>query len=224
PTSFFLSAVYSESMFLAAITAAFYYMERSKLLPAMLATAIAVITRSTAIIAVPPLIWLAFRCFPEKRIVAAVATGLAAAVPLIGYLLFVQAKFGSVEWIPESIRYWRGDMKYPLYAIVRFAESNIALHGQHNSIIDFCFAIANLGVLVFTFRRIPRPYFLYSLLAVLFPLMSTLFSYSRLCLANIPFFILVSFFTARLNRALQIFCALLLGFFMAAFANWFWVA
>ena len=190
----------------------------------MIATAIAVITRSTAIIAVPPLIWLAFRCFPQKRIAASFAIAAAAAIPLLAYLLFVQVKFGSITWIPESIGYWRGDMKYPLYAIVRFAESNIAIHGQHNSIIDFCFAIANLGILVFTLRRIPRPYFLYSLLAVLFPLMSTLFSYSRLCLANIPFFILVAFFARRLNRALQIVCAVLLGFFMAAFANWFWVA
>jgi hypothetical protein len=224
PTSFFLSAVYSESMFLAALTAAFYYTERNKLVPAMIATAIAVLTRSTAVIAIPPLIWLAWRCFPQKRILSLLAIAFAAALPLAGYLLFIQAKFGSIVWIPESIRYWRGDLKYPLYAIVRFAESSIAIHGQHNSIIDFCFAIANLCMLVFSWRRVPRPYFLYSLLAVLFPLMSTLFSFSRLCLANIPFFMLVSFFAGRLNRAIQIFCALLLGFFMAAFANWFWVA
>ena len=224
PTSLFLSAVYSESIFLAALTAAFYYLEKNKLLPAMIATAIAVLTRSQAVIAIPALIWLAWRCYPQKRVWAASAIVLASAVPLIAYLAFIHVQFGSIVWIPESIRYWRGDLKYPLYAFVRFAASNISIHGQHNSIIDFCFAIANLCALVFTWRRVPRPYFLYSLLAVLFPLMSTLFSFSRLCLANVPFFMVVSFFAGRLNPAIQIFCALLLGFFMAAFANWFWVA
>jgi Gpi18-like mannosyltransferase len=224
PTSLFLSAVYSESVFLAALTASFYYLERNKLSPAMIATAIAVLSRSQAVIAIPALVWLAWRCFPQKRIWAASAIVLASAIPLAGYLAFIHARFGSIIWIPESIRYWRGDLKYPLYAIVRFAESNIAIHGQHNSIIDFCFAIANLCVLVFSWRRIPRPYFLYSVLAVLFPLMSTLFSFSRLCLANVPFFVVVSFLSGNMNRAIQIFCALLLAFFMAAFANWFWVA
>jgi hypothetical protein len=129
-----------------------------------------------------------------------------------------------MSWISQSQTYWRGEMKYPFYAFVRFFQSNIAIHGQHNSMIDFTFAIVQIIVLVFSFRRIPLPYVLYSLIALLFPLSSSLFSFSRLCLANFPFFLVLPPLLGRLNLAIQIFCAIILAFFMAAFANWFWVA
>jgi hypothetical protein len=151
------------------------------------------------------------------------AIGLASALPLAGYLLFIQQMFGSIQWIPESICYWRGDMRYPLYAIVRFFSNPIAIHGQHNSMIDFTFAAAQIAVLVASFRKIPMPYWLYSALTILFPLSSTLFSFSRLCLANIPFFLYVSSRAKRNFEGVMIPCLMLQGFFMAAFADGYWV-
>jgi hypothetical protein len=115
-------------------------------------------------------------------------------------------------------------MKYPFYAFVRFAQSSIAIHGQHNSLIDFSFAILQLLILVLSIRKLPAPYLLYGAAAIVFPLSSTLFSFSRLCLANFPFFLyLGNRLTGRLAFLMQIAFAFLLSFFMAAFANWFWV-
>ena len=43
PTAFFLSAIYSEALFFAALTAAFYYLEKKKILFACLAAAVAML-------------------------------------------------------------------------------------------------------------------------------------------------------------------------------------
>jgi Gpi18-like mannosyltransferase len=224
PTSLFLSAVYAESMFLAAIIAAFLFIEERKLWFAVIACAIAVLTRPQGALALPALVWLAWLRFEKSRMISTVVIVAAVCIPLAGYLMYIDKTFGSMSWISQSQTYWRGEMKYPFYAFVRFFQNNIAIHGQHNSIIDFTFAIIQIIVLVFSFRRIPLPYVLYSVIALLFPLSSSLFSFSRLCLANFPFFLVLPPLLGRFNLAIQIFCAILLAFFMAAFANWFWVA
>jgi Gpi18-like mannosyltransferase len=223
PTSFFLSAVYSESMFLAAAVAAFYYIEDRRLFPACVCCGIAILTRSQGFLLLAPLVWLAWLRFPEKKTQAALLVGLAGALPLLGYLFYVQQTFGSVRWISGSISYWRGEMKYPFYALVRFFGSHPAIHGQHNSIIDFSFAVLHLSVLVLTFRKLPKPYFLYSLFVLVFPLFSTLFSFSRLCLINFPFFLWLGKNADRSYPAISMIFSMLLAFFMAAFANWYWV-
>jgi Gpi18-like mannosyltransferase len=224
PTSLFLSAIYAESMFLAAIVAAFLFIEERKLLLALMACAIAVLTRPQGALALPALAWLAWRKFEQRTIIATLAVIAAVCIPLAGYLMYIDRTFGSMSWISQSQTYWRGEMKYPFYAFVRFFQNNIALHGQHNSVIDFTFAVVQIIVLIFSFRRIPLPYTLYSLIALLFPLSSSLFSFSRLCLANFPFFLVLTPLLGRWNVPVQIFSAIILAFFMAAFANWFWVA
>lgn len=223
PTSFYLSAVYSESMFLAAAVAAFYYVEERRLLPAMLACAVAVLTRSQGFLLLPPLVWLAWSRFPERKIQGMIGMAVGGILPVLGYLLYVQETFGSFRWISGSIAYWRGELQYPFYALIRFAQSHPAIHGQHNSIIDFSFAVLHLTVLALSFRKLKGPYFLYSLLVVVFPLFSTLFSFSRLCLINFPFFLWMGEHTDRSIPAFSLVFSMLLAFFMSAFANWYWV-
>jgi len=223
PTSFYLSAVYSESLFLAALTAAFFYIEEKKLLPAAMACGIAILTRSTAFIAAPALVWLAWQKFENRKALSAFTIASALVIPLLMFLIFVKMRFGSVFAVTQSIEYWRGDLKYPFYAFVRFFQGDIAIHGQHNSIIDFVFAAIHIVILVISYRKIPAPYYLYSIVAIVFPLCSTLFSFSRLSLANIPFFLYAGRATVKQPLAALLPLAILLAFFMAAFANWFWV-
>ena len=223
PTGFFLSAVYSESMFLACLTAAFYYLEQKRLLPACIAAGLSILCRSQALLALPILIWLAASRFPEIRVRAAVTMLVATLLPLGCYLFYIHLAFGSITWITETVRYWRGDTRYPLFALVRFFSERIAIHGQHNSLIDFTFAALHLGVLAASFRKIAWPYWVYSAIMILFPLSSTLFSFSRLCLANIPFFLYVANRSERNFDFVLIPCLMLQAFFMAAFANGYWV-
>ncbi len=224
PTSFFLSAVYSESLFLAALLGCFYFLEEKKILPAVLACSLAVITRPQAVLAVPAILLLAAQKLEERRVLGCIAITAAIAIPFCSHLWFLEETFGSFRWIFGGQDYFRGEFRYPLYALVRFAQSDIAIHGQHNSMIDFGFACFSLLVLALSFRRIPGAYYLYSIIIVLFPLSSTLFSFSRLCLVNFPLFLFLGHrLTGRTAFLFQIASAMLLAFFMAAFANWYWV-
>ena len=224
PTSFYLNAVYSESLFLACLVGAFFYLEQKKLIPALIAAALAMLCRPTAILAVPALIWLAALRFPERRWLAASLVGIICFASLAVYLSILWNTFGNWGALTEGANYWRGAARYPLYALVRFFSNPIALHGQHNSILDFSFAVLHLLSIVFIFRRFPFPYFLYSIIYIVFVLSSSLFSFSRLCLVNFPFFLyLGSQLSGRWAFVVQTFTAMLLAFFFAAFANWFWV-
>ena len=224
PTSFFLNAVYSESLSLACLLGAFYYLERKKMLPALLACGLAVLSRPTGILAMPALIWLAALRFSEKRAMAALLVSFVCFAAFGIYVLTIWKSFGSFAAITEGQNYWRGQMVYPFYAVIRFFSNPIALHGQHNSIIDFSFALMHLAALVLSFRRFPVPYFVYSIIVIVFPLSSSLFSFSRLCLLNFPFFLFLgSQLSGRWALILQTLFAMLLAFFMAAFANWYWV-
>jgi Gpi18-like mannosyltransferase len=223
PTSFFLNAVYSESLFLAAVAAAFYYIEEKKLLPAAVACALLVTARPQGMLAALPLLWLAGTTMTDNRKKAILCLAAAFAVPLLGYCFYIQQTFGSFRWITETSRYWRGEIRYPFYALARFFSNPVAIHGQHNSLIDFSFVLVNLLALIFSVRKLKAPYFFYSLIMIVFPLCSSLFSFSRLCLVNIPMFLFLGTLGERWQLTLRLVFAMLLAFFVAAFANWYWV-
>jgi hypothetical protein len=159
----FLNAVYSESLFLAALLASFYFLESKRLWPACLGVALAVLTRPQGILALPALLWLAWRRIPERRTQALLWILLASLLPLAGFLFFLNQTFGSANWIAWSQHYWRGEMKYPFYAMVRFAQETPAIHGQHNSWIDFSFAAFRLRTIYIVLSAysflFPVPYF-----------------------------------------------------------------
>ena len=107
PTSLFLSAIYAESMFLAAIVAAFLFIEERKLWFAVIACAIAVLTRPQGALALPALAWLAWIRFERSRIISTAVIIAAVCIPLAGYLMYIDQTFGSMSWISQSQTYWR---------------------------------------------------------------------------------------------------------------------
>jgi hypothetical protein len=224
PASFFLNAVYTESLFLASLVAAFFYLEDKKLLPAAVSAMLAVLCRSTGLFALPALVWLAILRFPDQKGKSSLAMILACLFAFSIYLALIWRSFGSIDAVIAGPDYWRVQTVYPLYAFFRFLSNPIAIHGQHNSMIDFSFALIHMAALVAAFRRLPVPYSIYSIIVIVFPLSSSLFSFSRLCLLNFPFFLyLGSQLSGRWALVTQTLFAMLLAFFMAAFANWYWV-
>jgi hypothetical protein len=224
PTSFFLNAVYAESLFLACICAAFLYIEEQRIVPAAIASALLMLTRPQGWLAIPAILLLGYLKSSDKRIRNVFILSSAITLTCGFHMLFIMKTFGSLVDLTLIPNLWRGEMKYPLYAIVRFFSNDIAVHGEHNSMIDFSFAVLHLGIAVVSFRKLPFPYYLYSIIVILYPLSSSLFSFSRLCLANIPFFLyLGQQLQGRLAFSVQTASAMLMAFFMAAFANWFWV-
>jgi hypothetical protein len=227
PTSFFLSAVYAESTLLAALLAAVMLARRERALAAGAAAGLAALARPTGVLAVVPLVLELGRgasSFRERaRRVGPGLLGPAAA--LGGYMTFCHARFG--EWAPFFTRQerWRGPTGGPWRAFVRYFE-NPQVHGAHHSTIDFvCAAILVLS-LPWMARSLRRADAAYAAAAILLPLCSTLWSYTRFASVLYPLPMWLSRGTAerpgRLAAALALFLPLG-GLFMALFAAWWWV-
>jgi hypothetical protein len=110
PTTLFLSAVYSESVFLAVSVAAFYHARRSQWLLAALFAAAATITRSAGILLAAPLLleYLAQRRFEWREIRPDIAVLLLIPVPLLLHMLYLKQRVGNVMAISDAQAAWGG--------------------------------------------------------------------------------------------------------------------
>ena len=233
PTGFFLSAVYAESMMLACGLAALALARRERPLAAGMAAALAALARPTGALFLIPLLddlvvraaaapggrrWLRI----AGRAAAVVGPGAAG---LAAYALHCRALTGSL--VPFLLRQerWRGATSGPWRAFVRYFESP-QVHGAHNSTIDLGFALLLVASIPIMFMTLRRSYALYGAAAVLLPLGSSLWSFSRFSAAIFPFHVVVAVLTARSARGFAVYLALALplaGLFMSMYAGWWWV-
>ena len=228
PTSFFLSAVYAESLMLAGALGALRAARDGRPWAAGLWGAIATLARPTGILVMVPLVdelLLARRAHPGPRGASRLA---ALAIPpgaLAGYMLYCRASFGSFAPFLARQERWRGAFSGPWRAFTRYLEAP-HLHDAHHSTIDLAFALFLVASIPFLFRRLPRSYALYGALAILLPLCSTLWSFARFAATVFPVTILIALWAARSRGRLLTYLATALplsGFFMALYAAWWWV-
>jgi hypothetical protein len=227
PTSFFLSAVYAESTMLAALLAAVCLARHERGLAAGAAAGLAALARPTGVLAVVPVVLELGRgasTWRERaRRIAPALTGPVLAVA--GYMGFCHARFG--EWAPFLTRQerWRGPTSGPWRAFVRYFE-NPQVHGAHHSTIDFLCAALLVLALPWMVRRLRRADAAYAAAAILLPLCSTLWSFTRFASALYPLPMVLARGTAERPARFAAVLALFLplgGLFMALFAAWWWV-
>jgi hypothetical protein len=233
PTSFFLSAVYAESTMLAALLGAIWLLRTDRPLLAGAAGALCALSRPTGILVILPLGWevlLRLRAgwrdrAWEARLLPPAAALLPPVLALGGYMLFCRARFGSLAPFLERQERWRGATSGPWRAFVRYFEAP-AVHGAHHSSIDLVVAIAAVLSIPFFFRRLRTSHALYGAAAILLPLGSTLWSFSRFAASIYPLHLLAALLCARSERRFAAALALwlpLAGLFMALYAAWWWV-
>jgi hypothetical protein len=222
PFSLFLSAVYSESTALALTLGSFLLARRRRWAGLALCGFFCALSRPTACIAAPALAWEVWERRGGWKGFAALA-GFPAGVA--AFSLACQRLFGDPWiWIERQQR-WRGGVSGPWQAFRRFLESKPQLHGAHNSVLELLFAVAFLGLLLPVLRRTPRSWSIYTLLTVLLPLGSTLWSFGRLELLAFPVFAWGGWTLSRGSSRLAgylAFAAPLGGLLMAFFACGWW--
>jgi hypothetical protein len=171
PTAFFLYAPYSESLFLLASVAAFWFARRDRWALAALAGAVAAATRSVGVLLIVALAVEALSQYRRgrpllPRLAAAFAVGIGPAV----YFGWWQWRHGDF-WAPlDAQAGWRPDgVHQPIDVVVRAAQ--YAWRYQTWWLIDLLVvAIAVIGV-VLAARRIPLTYTVYAALSLLLPLL-----------------------------------------------------
>ena len=116
-------------------------------------------------------------------------------------------------------------MSGPWRAFTRYLESP-GVHGAHNSTIDLIVALLLVVSIPLLFLTMRRSYALYAVAAILLPLSSSLWSFSRFAVTIFPAHILVAVLTGRSQRLNTLYLSIALplaGLFMALYAAWWWV-
>jgi len=230
PSSYYLSAAYSESIFLLFVTAAFLLAYHQKWVWAGACIGLAVLCRNLGAFGVPSLLWLVWRDFQTHRGVKR-AFRNAAAVSLIpaGCLGIYLAWLNHVYHNP-LIFMWAEKHHWNRH----FAWIWTSLHlDYHQDPLGFLAAVLFIVILVASIRTLPFEQWLFSAFALLIPLSSIAgtqhpypMSMIRFVLVLFPMFIFAGASLRRLETYLAVIATstVLLAWLTGLFASAHWIA
>jgi len=227
PMSFFLSAVYAESLFLLLSLGCFRLLHSERIAAASACAALAAVTRPAGLLLALPIVW---ECLAgsrdEPRRAARALWVLVVPAGLLGFMMWCASALGDPLAFFHRQERWRGTMSGPWRAFTRWWESGPAAHGAHNSTVEMAVATVFVLMLPLLFARLRTSYALYAAAAVMLPLCSSLWSFSRFGLTVFPVYILAGEAWARRRSPVAAACVVVgaigSGFFMALYAGWWW--
>ncbi len=230
PTAFFLSAAYSESLFLVGAMLSLYNARKQRWVVAGLWGALAALTRITGPFLVVPLTfaaWQAWRNRDWRAWLAPLITGLGALIfPL--YVWFGLHQSPGAILAASATR--GGRLTIPGWNLI--AAASRILHGQliEENLIELIFTAIFIVLTIFIWKNLPRLYGVYSVTLMLFFVSrlgspQPLVSMARYVLEIFPAFLLLAIWSrsAWVNRLVLYLSLLGLLFFSAQFAIWGWV-
>ena len=236
PMSLFLQAVYSESLYLLLVLAAFLAAERGTFAAAGFLSGLAILTRVTGVALLPALAFLAWQQRNRLRALAGVALAVpvAAIYPL---LLWQQVDDPWAFWGAQDL--WHRHVSYAgpfggiWEALTKWTPSGAG--PQHAIAVNVEGLVALVLFLVLTvvaWRRFGTAYGLFAAVSLAIPLSNPssrwpLLSLPRFGLVIFPFFLALAALAAerpRVHTAIVAVSALFLGVAVVQWALWQWVA
>lgn len=239
PTSFFGSAIYSESLFLAFAIAALYLFRRGVWVAAALSGILSTMTRFMGLLVAPLLLlewWMLHRRSLPPNAPPRAALLVPVLVPLgtLSYMFFLQQRFGDALAFLHASVAWGRQPRSPLETILEMLRTpdqgwwSALASGQLplDNWIDLLFVVLFiiLGAVLLKHKRWSEGVFV--LLGALIPLSTALLmSQRRYVWVLFPAFILLARWGERpgVDRLITALSLLGLGLFTAMFANWYWV-
>lgn len=229
PSTFFLHAGYSEGLFLALTLLSFLLMEQKRLLSSSIVAAFSAMTRITGIC-----LSLAF-LFSKQSFSKKLTLFLTSLTGFLIFALFLQIKYGNPLLFVDAHKAWcqsqgRCGFNFPLIPLLNYTQLVLTGWVRPNfssTFIDWFFSMVFLFMLIPVFKRLSFSYFVYSLAALLFPLVSgTFVGMVRFVLVVFPvFFVFPQIVKSKIF--FFIICVLLFLLqlrFIALFTNRIWVA
>ena len=249
PMSLFLQAVYSESLFLLLVLAAFALGERERFAGAGALAGLAILTRAAGIALLPALALLAWRHRDRLRSLGGVALAIpvAAVYPLVLWQqvgdpwafsdaqdrwhrhLSPAGPFGGI-W-SGAVSAWRGLEQLVVGHGTHVAGAN-PMHAAAENLQAFAFLVLFVVLTIVAWRRFGAPYGLFAAASLAIPLSYPssrwpLLSLPRFGLVVFPLFLALAALTSarpRLHTAVLACSALFLGIAVVQWALWQWVA
>jgi hypothetical protein len=232
PSSFFLSAVYAESLLLFLTLACFAALRTRRWWTAALLAALASATKPAGLLlAIPALVVLIGDLRTARsgarRGGSPLTKWLTLAFYPAGTLLhsaWCQQAFGDpLAWVRRQMR-WRGALSGPWRAFQRWAEDPQLL-GAHHSTVEALLATAAIILMIYSLRRRPPAESALAAAVILPPLCATLWSFGRLSLQAFPVFIVAGAWAndhRRWSPAWFLPSMTGLCFLTAHYAAWWW--
>ena len=230
PTSFFLSSVYAESLFLALTLTAFFYARKARWTAACLLASLAALCRSQGILILLPLLveYLQQREFQWRRIGWNILQFVFIPIPLFLFVFWLKAGFGSLRIIFEAQGPWGRQLMWPWESLSWILRHSPPLSPDHHEWLDFSFLCLLCAAAVMGLRQLRPAYSVYAWAAVIFFLSwGMLGSVPRFDLAVFPLFIVLGLFGARFpafHAGYLITASMLAGLFMVIHSQWNWIA
>jgi len=229
PTSFFLTAAYTESLFLLFTIGCLYSASHGRWNWAVVWGAFAALTRLQGVLLVIPLAYMLWREFGSVSLKKLAVRALPLAIMPLATLAFLG--FSSLSLINTYQGTLHAKFVFP-WDNIRAAVSLLA--SGSGSIVDALNLIVTLGLIVIMFaiwKKLPFEYTLYSILMVLAPMLrmtttQPLVSLTRYALVVFPVFIVLGIWGKNpwVNRVILYTSALLQLYLSAQFFLWGWVA
>jgi Gpi18-like mannosyltransferase len=230
PTTLFLSAFYSESLFLAFVLSAFYYARCGRWLVAGLLAAAAAVGR-------PPggllIIALAFeyldqKQFQWKQVRPDCLALLLAPAAVASHLAFFRWRFGEWDVLSrtEAVASWSRTLTLPWITLGTFFQRAHSGTDSHDSYLDFAFTIALLCLTTFAAFRLRLSYTVYAVVTVLFiTSWGFLTSVPRYSVVIFPIMIALALLgrSNAFNRAYLTISGCIAAYCMFVFSHWGWV-
>jgi hypothetical protein len=223
PTSFFLGAVYGESLFLALAVGTFVLAERGRLGWSAATAGLAVLTRAQGVALLPALAVYGWRSQHRGRNLALLG------VPVAMFLVFpavLEAWTGHGLAFVDAQRLWDRSLAPlgPLGGLVQAI--------GEGDVVGPVLAVSMLALAVVAWRRLGAPYGLYAIAALAIPMalpserLGGLYSFPRFALAAFPCLVALAIL-CRDRRAHAVVVAVLcagLAVGVVRWALWYWVA
>ena len=251
PTAFFLSAIYTESLFLALTVGAFYAARRERWAVAALCGALAAATRNTGVLLVVPLALMPRTRRRDALWLGAIPLGLVAVLGYWAHRGNWKAPFDAQQFWDRSFSFLGGALHGTWDAFVSLAQIG-AGPGHHvlatptpqqNGILSVPLTLATVNVTDFAFlafavvgcvgvaRRLPPAYLAWAAVTLLAAVSAPttfepLMSMPRYVAVLFPLQIWLAMWAVDRDRLAQTLTvsAALLALLTAEFAGWRWVA
>jgi hypothetical protein len=232
PTSFFLIAPYSESLFLLFAVAAFYYLARKRWLLVGFLGFLAVLTRLPGLALFPPLLYEYLRQRDHR--IRAFWRDLAGLLLIpfgAAFYLGLRYVIGGTPVLPTSEPKLFARLVPPWENLI-YAVRTLASASFHQAdLFNLVFTLLFVALLILSWRRFPLSYHIYTigtLILLTIRLVETqpLNSMSRYALALFPIFMYLGILgrDPRLHRCILYPSVTLLLYLSGQFAMWGWVA
>jgi len=230
PTTLFLSAVYSESLFFASVVSSFYYARAGRWFVVGVTAAAAALCRSPGILLIIPLAfeYLSQKEFQWRRIRPDCLALLFAPLAVAGHLTFLRWRFGDWDVLSkaETTSGWDRHLTMPWNTLLHSFPSINSFKGFHGA-FEFFFTLALLGLAIFGYFRLRLSYSIYAAISLVFiTSWGELRSAPRFGLVIFPIIIALALLgqNRAFNRAYLVLSTILALLSMVVFSQWGWVS